>query len=113
MTVTFEASDRLVEGAEEWGNQRMMDTEDALESKVEQALLEIENLLANEFDVDFTVDGTTVHYEPVPDVASFLEAQADEHDVSVAEILRIHVDLYARVFLHDDEERPPNAPGVE
>jgi len=113
LTVTFDASDRLVEGAEEWGEKRMMDTEDALESKVEQALLEIENVVANEFDVAFSIDGRTVHYEPSKEVASFFDAQAAEYDLSVADVARMHVDLYSRVFLHDDEERPPNAPSVE
>lgn len=113
MTLTFEASDRLVEGAEEWGEKRMMDTEDALESKVEQALLEIENVLANEFDVAFELDGRTVHYEPADEVASFVDAQAEEYDLPREDVVRMHVDLYSRVFLHSDEERPPNAPSVE
>ncbi|MFA1610026.1 hypothetical protein [Halobellus rubicundus] len=110
MTLSFTVDDRFHAAAEEWGEQRLMDTEEALETKVEQALLEIEHLVAGVHEVEFTVDGREVRYEPTDDLAAFLESQAAEAGIDEAAVLKLHVDLFASVFLDDDEERPPNAP---
>lgn len=110
MTITFEVTDRFLAAAEEWGERRMMDTEDALETKVEQALLEIEHLVSGATEVAFEVEDRTVRFDPTDDLASLLETQAEEAGVEVDTLLRLHVDLFARVFLDEGDERPPNAP---
>lgn len=110
----FEASDRLLAAADEWADKRMTDREDALETKVEQALLEVEHLVSGRQEVEFDVDGTTVRYEPSDDLASFLDRQAADVGVDPADVLSMHADLFATVFLDSyDEERPPNAPPTE
>lgn len=111
----FEASDRLVAAADEWAERRMTDREDALETKVEQALLEVEHLVSGEQDVEFDVEETTVTYEPTEELAAFLEQQAERAGTEPAAVLSMHTDLFATVFLDNyaDEERPPNAPPVE
>lgn len=110
MTLSFEPGDRFLSAADEWADVRMMEREEALEAKAEQALLEIEHLVSGATDVEFEVDGTTIRHEPSDDLARFLEAQA--HDIGVEEhtLLKLHVDLFARVFLDEGETRPPNAP---
>jgi hypothetical protein len=111
----FEASDRLLAAADEWADKRMTDREDALETKVEQALLEVEHLVSGEQDVEFDVDETTVTYEPTNELAAFLDQQAEAVGVKPADVLAMHADLFATVFLdnYDQEERPPNAPPTE
>ncbi|WP_336036921.1 hypothetical protein [Halobacterium yunchengense] len=110
----FEASDRLLAAADEWADKRMTDREDALETKVEQALLEVEHLVSGRQAVDFGVDGTTVTFEPSDDLAAFLDEQAADVDVDPATVLAMHADLFATVFLDNyDDERPPNAPPTE
>ncbi|GAA0277167.1 hypothetical protein [Halobacterium noricense] len=111
----FEASDRLVAAADEWADKRMSDREDALETKVEQALLEVEHLVSGEQDVEFDVDERTVTYEPTDALAAFLDQQAESVGVDPADVLAMHADLFATVFLdnYDQEERPPNAPPTE
>ena len=111
LTLSFTVDDRFLEAAEQWAETRMMDSEDALEVKAEQALLEIEHLVSGatevEFDVD--VDERMVHHEPSDDLETFLTTQADESGLSEERLLKLHVDLFARVFL-DEDTRPPNAP---
>lgn len=110
----FEASERLLEAADEWADKRMTDREDALETKVEQALLEVEHLVSGVQDVEFDVDGTTVDYEPTDELRAFLEGQADEASIDPAQALSMHSDLFATVFLDNyDDERPTNAPPTE
>ncbi|MCD2202426.1 hypothetical protein [Halobacterium sp. KA-6] len=111
----FEASDRLVAAADEWAEKRMSDREDALETKVEQALLEVEHLVSGEQDVDFDVDERTVTYEPTDELAAFLDQQAESVGVDPEDVLSMYADLFATVFLdnYDQEERPPNAPPTE
>jgi len=87
-----------------------MDFEDAMASKAEQALLEIEHLVADATDVEFDVDGTTITHYPSDELAAFLTAQAEETGLDESTVLKLHVDLFASVFLDDDLERPPNAP---
>lgn len=110
MTLSFEASDRVREAAAEWGESHLMDAEEALEAKAEQALLEIEHLVSGATDVEFGVEDGTIHHEPTDELAAFVEAQAAETGLDEATVLKLHVDLYARAFLDDDAVRPPNAP---
>lgn len=86
-----------------------MDAEEALETKAEQALLEIEHLVSGAHEVDFEVDGRTVGLEPSDELAAYLERQAASKGLDEATVLELYVDLFARVFL-EDAERPPNAP---
>lgn len=110
----FEASERLLAAADEWADKRMTEREDALETKVEQALLEVEHLVSGRQDVEFQVDGSTVQYEPTDELAAFLDEQAATVDAAPADVLAMHADLFATVFLDNyDEERPPNAPPTE
>lgn len=111
MTLSFTVSDRFREAAEEWGDERMMDPEEAIGSKVEQALLEIEHLVSGDVDpdLDFEVAEDRVRYDPSEDLATFLDQQAAEADVDPGAVLKLHVDLFARVFLDDDTKRPPDA----
>jgi hypothetical protein len=107
--ISFEASDRLVAAAEEWGEARLEEKDEALETKVEQALLEVEHLVSGAHEVDFEVDGRTVHHDPTDELAEFLERQADAKGIDESEVLALYVDLFARVFL-DEQDRPSNAP---
>ncbi len=86
-----------------------MDAEEALETKAEQALLEIEHLVSGAHEVEFEVDGRTVSLEPSDELATYLERQSESKGLDESTVLELYVDLFARVFL-DDEERPPNAP---
>lgn len=113
----FEVSDRLYEAAEEWGDRRLQEIDEALETKVEQALVEIEHLVSQtnkvEFDVD--IDGRTVSYEPTEELSDLLARQAEELDTDESAVLKAHVDLYANAFLEEakEEQRPPDAPPRE
>lgn len=108
MTLSFEASDRLLAGADRWAEARMIDSEEALEVKAEQALLEVENLVANAFEVEFEVEGRTITHHPSEELRTLLEEQAAEVGVDPATLLRMHVDLFADAFVGEDD-RPPNA----
>lgn len=107
--ITFEVSDRVYEAAEEWGEARLEDIDTALETKLEQALLEVEHLVSGSHEVDFEVDGRTVHHEPTDELASYIEEQAEAKGLEESEVLELYVDLFARVFL-DEQDRPSNAP---
>jgi AcrR family transcriptional regulator len=115
--VTFEVDDRFYEAAEEWADRRMQDTEQALETKAEQSLLEIEHLISeiHTVDLDFEVKGRQIRYEPTPELAAFLRRQAADTGLDESDVLKMHVDLYANAFLEEaaSEERPPNAPPTE
>ena len=87
-----------------------MEPEDALAVKVEQALLEIEHLVSGATEVEFAVDGRTVRHDPSDDLAAFLDRQAEETGLDPDEVLKLHADLFARVFLEQDVSRPSNAP---
>lgn len=108
--LSFEVDERFEAAAREWSEARMMEFEDAMETKAEQALLEVENLVSGAYEVEFEVEGTTVHHHPTDELRSFLERQAEATGLEPNDVLKLHVDLFARVFLDDDEERPPNAP---
>jgi hypothetical protein len=105
----FEVNDRFYEAAEEWADRRMMDTEEALATKVEQSLLEIEHLVSESHDVEFEVDGRTVVYEPTAELATFLRKWAEETGLEERQVLAMQIDLFANAFLDevvDDERRP-------
>lgn len=110
MPLTFEVGDRFEDAASEWADARMTDVEDAIETKVEQALLEIEHLTADATEVEFDLDGRTVSYAPSETLSAYLDEQAGETGLDPAEILKLHVDLYAGAFDLEDAVRPPNAP---
>jgi hypothetical protein len=113
LTLAFEPGDRFLEAVDDWGDQRMMDHDQAIETKAEQALLEIEHLVRDIDDPDditFEVEGTEIRHEPSEELADLLDSQAEESGLSPEEALKLHVDLFARVFLDDDQKRPPGAP---
>lgn len=112
MSLHFTVGDRFVAAADEWAERRMTDADDALETKVEQALLEVEHLASGAHDVEFSVEDQTVTYDPTDELGELLDRQAAETGLDPDEVLKLHVDLFARAFLDDatEEERPPNAP---
>jgi hypothetical protein len=110
VTVSFELSERFVAAAAEWGEIRLMDQQEALEAKAEQALLEIEHLISGATDVEFVVEDDAVYHEPTEELATFLDAQASDIGTEEAALLRSYVDLFARAFLDEESSRPPNAP---
>ncbi|WP_247001150.1 hypothetical protein [Halosolutus gelatinilyticus] len=102
MTLSITVSDRFREAAADWGDNRLLDEESALKTKAEQALLEIEHLIAGATEVEFEVDGDTIRHEPSDDLEAFLERQADAYGLDPDEILEMHVELFARAFLEDE-----------
>ena len=101
--ITVPVSDRFREAATDWGDSRLMDEDDALETKAEQALLEIEHLVSDATEVEFAVRDGEIHHHPSDDLEAFLAEQADAHDLDPADVLAMHVDLFARAFLEDAE----------
>ena len=108
MTLAFEVSDRLYAAAEEWADRRLEDIDEAMETKVEQALLEVEHLVSQSHDVAFEVDGREVRYEPTAELAALLRRQAEESGIDESAVLKMHVDLYANAFLHPAQCRVCN-----
>lgn len=102
--------DRFVAAAKEWGDNRMMNHDEAIETKAEQSLLEVEHLVSGATSVEFEVEGRTVHHEPSDELAELLAEQADETDLSESRLLKLYVDLFSGAFRDDDAVRPPNAP---
>lgn len=88
----------------------MMDPDEAVETKAEQALLEIEHLVSGATDVEFEVEDRTVRHQPSDELAELLSQQADETGLSESELLGLHADLFSGAFRDDDAVRPPNAP---
>lgn len=115
MSLTFDVDDRLLAAAEQWAEARMTDLDDALETKVEQALLEIEHLVSDAHEVAFEVDGRTVTHEPSEELAALLARQAERTGLDESAVLKLHVDLFADAFQReaDAAERPPDAPRPE
>jgi hypothetical protein len=103
-------TERFYEAATEWGDDRLMSEEDALESKAEQALLEIEHLASGATDVTFDVDAEAgvIRHEPSEGLAELLAAQSDDLGVDAATVMRLYVDLFSRAFLESDLQRPPD-----
>ncbi|UPV73762.1 hypothetical protein M0R89_14595 [Halorussus limi] len=87
-----------------------MDRDDAIETKAEQALLEIEHLASGATEVEFEVEDRTVSHEPSDELADLLAEQADETGLSEADVLKLHAELFSGAFRDDDAVRPPNAP---
>lgn len=108
MSYTFEVSDRLYKAAEEWAERRFEEIDDALATKVEQSLLEIEHLVAQAHEVEFEVDGREITYEPSETTAAFISEQAETAGVDESTIVKLHVDLYANTFLEEakEEDKP-------
>ncbi|WP_222918726.1 hypothetical protein [Natrinema sp. SYSU A 869] len=106
MTLTITVSDRFHEAATAWGDDRLMDEEAALETKAEQALLEIEHLVSGANEVEFAVDAASgeIYHEPTNVLEEYLERQADEFGLEPDAVLALHVDLFARAFLDDETE---------
>lgn len=100
-TIEITPSERFLDAAREWGEKRMLDDEEAVRAKAEQALLEIEHLVSGATEVDFRVEeeGERISYEPSEETGAFLEAQATMADVDRETVLELHVDLFSRVFL--------------
>ncbi|WP_226479394.1 hypothetical protein [Natrinema amylolyticum] len=106
MTLTISVSDRFREAATAWGDDRLMDEEDALETKAEQALLEIEHLVSGANEVEFAVDAADgeIHHEPTDALEAYLERQGEAFGLEPDAVLALHVDLFARAFLDDETE---------
>lgn len=106
MTLSIAVSDRFRTAAADWGANRLLDDREALEIKAEQALLEIEHLVAGETEVAFEVTEERIHHEPSDELRAFLERQADQYGLDPEAVLALHVDLFARAFLDDDSGGP-------
>lgn len=102
-------SERFLDAVDEWAEARMMEHEEALETKAEQALLEIEHLVSGQHEVEFDVEDDTIQYEPSDEVAAFLAEQSERSGIDEQTVLTLHVNLFANVFLEQDTTRPPNA----
>ncbi len=102
MTLSITVSDRFREAAADWADDRLVDEEAAIETKAEQALLEIEHLVAGAESVSFEVDGETVHHDPSQRLEAFLQRQAAAYGLDPEDVLALHVDLFARAFLDDE-----------
>ncbi|SEW14825.1 hypothetical protein [Natrinema salifodinae] len=113
-TLSFELSDRFLQAADEWGDSRVMDRSAAVEEKVEQALLEVEHLLSGAVEVEFEVedDGAVVTFEPSDELGAFLARQARETGLDPDQVLKLHADLFARVFLDDDQQTAETPPEI-
>lgn len=113
LTLTIDLTQRFVDAADEWAEARLEDRETALETKAEQALLEIEYLVSGRTDVSFEVDADAgeIRYAPSDALADRLAEQAAETGLDEATLLRLHVDLFVGAFSGNDD-RPPNAPPV-
>jgi hypothetical protein len=114
LTLTIDLTQRFVDAADEWAEARLEDRETAIETKAEQALLEIEYLVSGRTEVSFEVDAEAgeLHYAPSDPLAERLADQAAETGLDESTLLRLHVDLFVGAFSTDDDERPPNAPPV-
>ena len=112
MNLTVELTDRFLDAADEWAEARMEDRETAIETKAEQALLEIEYLTTDTTEISFDVDPEAgeIRYTPSDGLAEFLADQADDAGIDEELLLRLHLDLFVAAFPGGD--RPPNAPPV-
>lgn len=112
MALSVSIGDRLADAAAEWADQRMLDEDDALEQKLEQALLEVEHLASGTTELEFELDGRTLHYAPSDELGELLEEQAERIDADPADVLELHLELFARTFLPDDTVQPGAGPGA-
>lgn len=109
----IQLSERFYEAAEQWADERVMTDEAALDAKAEQALLEIEHLVANEQQVDYELDGGELLYEPTDKLYAFLSEQADDAGIDPERVLSMYVDLFAGAFLSDDSVTPEDGRGLD
>ena len=113
MTLDVTIGDRLADAAAEWAETRMQEPEEALEQKLEQALLEVEHLASGSTELEFDLeDGDTLVYEPSDELLDLLETQAEEVDSDPATVLGLHLELFARTFLPDDSIEAGMGPGA-
>lgn len=105
-------SDSFHEAADEWAEQRVMTEEAALESKAEQALLEIEHLVTNSTEVAFELDDGDLVYDPSDGLYAFLSEQAEDVGIDPETVLSMYVDLFAGAFLSDDTKTPEDDTGA-
>ncbi|QKY19025.1 hypothetical protein B4589_001045 [Halolamina sp. CBA1230] len=112
MALQVSIGDRLADAASEWGDQRMLDDDEALEQKLEQALLEVEHLASGTTEIEFELEERTLHYAPSDELAELLEEQAERVDADPAAVLELHLELFARTFLPDDSVQPGAGPGA-
>lgn len=95
-------SDRFERAAEEWADRRGTDREEAVATKAEQALLEIEHLVSGAREVEFEVADGTLRYEPSDELSAFLDDQAARSEgLDPEAVLALHVDLFSRAFLDE------------
>jgi hypothetical protein len=100
-SIEIEPSERFLDAAREWGDRRMMDDEEAMATKAEQALLEIEHLVSGHTEVEFAVEEETIHYDPSPELAAFLDEQSERAGIDRETVCSLYVNLFARVFLDE------------
>lgn len=112
MALRVSIGDRLVDAAAEWADQRMLDDDEALEQKLEQALLEVEHLASGTTEIEFELDDHTLHYAPSDELEELLEEQAARVDADPGRVLELHLELFARTFLPDDSIQPDAGPGA-
>lgn len=112
MVLEVSIGDRLVDAAAEWGETRMQEPDEALEQKLEQALLEVEHLASATTEVEFELDDHTLHYEPSEALRELLNEQAERIDSDPATVLELHLELFARTFLPDDSIQGGAGPGA-
>lgn len=112
MPLTVEIGDRLADAAGEWADQRMLEDEEALEQKLEQALLEVEHLASGTTEIEFDLDGRTMQYAPSDELEALLEEQAERVDADPSTVLELHLELFARTFLPEDSVQPGSGPGA-
>lgn len=113
MSLEVEIGDRLADAAAEWAETRMQDPDEALEQKLEQALLEVEHLASGNTELEFDLeDGDRLVYEPSEELQELLEQQADRVGSDPATVLGLHLELFARTFLPEDSIQPGAGPGA-
>jgi triphosphoribosyl-dephospho-CoA synthetase len=112
MALTVTIGDRLADAASECADPRMLEDEEALEQKLEQALLEVEHLASGTTELEFELDGRTLHYAPSDELAELLDEQAERVDADVSAVLELHLELFARTFLPEDSVQPGAGPGA-
>lgn len=112
MTLTVSIGDRLRDAAAEWAETRMQEPDEALEQKLEQALLEVEHLASGTTELQFELTDGTLHYEPSEALRELLEQQSETVGSDPAAVLQLHLELFARTFLPDDSVQPGAGPGA-
>jgi hypothetical protein len=112
MTLSVRIGDRLDAAAAEWAETRMQEPDEALEQKLEQALLEVEHLASGTTEIEFELEDGTLRYEPSEELSALLTAQADRVDSDRATVLELHLELFARTFLPDDSIQGGSGPGA-